>query len=138
MLTIRLRVAHPLRPCLPKLIRHIRAYGLYVDKIETVYLNLTHAYYAKESNDLAAGNRLSAAEFLDHVKRRSAEERARAKEILSGNSVGLVHETADNALLADRLQWLADEGELFIAFAFWVSFENTVLYSSEHAYQGKK
>nr|VWP01822.1 Glutamyl-tRNA synthetase (EC [Ganoderma boninense] len=103
------KVPHPLRSYLPKLVRHIRAYGLYIEKIETVYLNLTHSYYAKESNDLAEGNMLSAAEFLEHVKRRSAEERIRAEEVLIGSSVVSVHDTADNALLAGRLQWLADD-----------------------------
>ncbi|KAI1789168.1 Cullin-4B [Ganoderma leucocontextum] len=103
------KVAHPLRSYLPKLVRHIRAYGLYVDKIETVYLNLTHTYYTKESNNLAEGNKLSAAGFLEHVKRRSAEERARAEEVLIRSSVVSVHDTADNALLVGRLQWLADD-----------------------------
>ena len=110
LLITQLRVPHPLRPYLPKAVRHIRAYGLYIDKIETVYLNLTHTYYTKESNDLAECNTLNAAEFLEHVKRRSAEERARAEDVLIGSSVVSVHDTADNALLAGRLQWLADDG----------------------------
>ncbi|TBU26329.1 Cullin-4B [Dichomitus squalens] len=103
------KATHPLRSYLPKLVRHMRAHDLYVEIIETPYLNLTHTYYIKESNDLAEGNKLKADEFLEHVKRRSAEERTRADEVLIESSVKSVHDTTDNALLAGRLQWLAND-----------------------------
>ena len=108
----------------------MRAHGLYVDMIETTYLNLTHTYYTKESNDLAGGNKVKADEFLAHVERRSMEERDRAQEVLIESSVKSVHDTTDNALLAGRLQWLANDGSLSMASLFCFEVLLTPLLSS--------
>ena len=80
--------------------------------LETPYINLTHTYYTKESSELAEAGQLKADEFLEHVKRRSTEEKTRAEEVLIESSVKSVHDTTDSALLTGRLKWLANEGVL--------------------------
>ncbi|OSD05750.1 Cullin-domain-containing protein [Trametes coccinea BRFM310] len=103
------RASHPLRSCIPRLVHHLRAHGLYADLIESTYITLTHTFYTKESDALASAGTMSAKDFLAHVQTRSKEELERAQEVLLPESVVGVQDTADNALLAGRLQWLAKD-----------------------------
>ncbi|KAI0367469.1 Cullin-4B [Pilatotrama ljubarskyi] len=103
------RSPHALRSCLPKLVHHMRAHGLYADVVESTYLTLTHAFYTKESDAQASAGTLSAKDFLAHAQTRSKEELERAQEVLLPESVAAVQDTADSALLAGRLQWLAKD-----------------------------
>ncbi|CDO70959.1 hypothetical protein BN946_scf184829.g68 [Trametes cinnabarina] len=103
------RASHPLRSYIPRLVQHTRAHGLYADIVESTYITLTHTFYIKESDELASAGAMSAKDFLAHVQARSKEELERAQEVLLLESVAAVQDTADNALLAGRLQWLAKD-----------------------------
>ncbi|KAI0358895.1 Cullin-4B [Trametes cingulata] len=103
------RAAHPLRSYLPKLVHHMHAHGLYRDIVEAIYHLSTDAFYRKESDALASAGTMSAKDFLAHAQARSKEELERAQEVLLPESVAAVQDTADNALLEGRLQWLAKD-----------------------------
>ena len=85
------------------------SFGLYDDIIESTYLNLTHAFYTKESNDLVEQAK-SAAEFISHHDARLKEESERAKAVLLVKSGSPVKDTAQSALVTGRLPWLAKDG----------------------------
>ncbi|KAI0825282.1 Cullin-domain-containing protein [Trametes gibbosa] len=103
------RSSHALRARLPHLVQHLRAHGLYKDVVESTYLTCTHDFYTKESDALASGGTMNARDFLMHVQTRSQEELDRALEVLLYESVAAVQDTADSALLAGRLDWLAKD-----------------------------
>ncbi|KAI0662359.1 Cullin-domain-containing protein [Cubamyces menziesii] len=103
------RTAHTLRSYIPRLVHHMRSQGLYEDIVQSTYIANTHAFYTKESDKLASNNSMSAKDFLAHAQARSKEELERAQEVLLPESVAIVHDTTDNALLAGRLQWLAKD-----------------------------
>ncbi|KAI8983312.1 Cullin-domain-containing protein [Trametes punicea] len=103
------RSPHPLRSYLPRLVHQMRAHGLYTDIVETTYITLTHAFYSEESDKLASAGTMSAKDFLTHVHTRSKEELERAQEVLLPESVTVVQDATDSALLAGRLQWLAKD-----------------------------
>ncbi|KAH9850620.1 Cullin-domain-containing protein [Lenzites betulinus] len=103
------RSPHTLRACLPRLVQHLRVHGLYKDVVESTYLICTHDFYTKESDALASGGTTNAKDFLLHVQARSKEELDRASEVLLYESVTPVQDTADSALLAGRLDWLAKD-----------------------------
>ncbi|KAI0762521.1 Cullin-domain-containing protein [Fomes fomentarius] len=102
------RQEHALRPIVKQLVRHIYSFGLYDDVIESTYLNLTHAYYTKESNDLVA-NGVTAANFLNKHDERVKQESERAADVLLDRSFASVKDTAQGALVTGRLQWLAKD-----------------------------
>ena len=91
----------------------MQSQGLYEDIVQSTYIANTHAFYTKESDKLASNNSMSAKDFLAHAQARSKEELERAQEVLLPESVAIVHDTTDNALLAGRLQWLAKDGERY-------------------------
>ncbi|KAI0735750.1 Cullin-domain-containing protein [Earliella scabrosa] len=102
------RGEHDLRQTVVDLVQHMYSFGLYDDIIESTYLNLTHAFYTKESNDLVEQAK-SAAEFISHHDARLKEESERAKAVLLVKSVPPVKDTAQSALVTGRLPWLAKD-----------------------------
>ncbi|KAI0327296.1 Cullin-4B [Cubamyces sp. BRFM 1775] len=103
------RTAHALRSYIPRLVHHMRSQGHYEDIIQSTYVAKTHAFYTQESDKLASNNSMSAKDFLAHAQARSKEELERAQEVLLPESVVIVHDATDNALLTGRLQWLAKD-----------------------------
>ncbi|KAH9927422.1 Cullin-4B [Epithele typhae] len=102
------RKQHVLRAYLPQLVRHMLAYGLYADMIQSTYLTLTHTFYTAESAKLH-GDETPANKFFEHVEQRGEEEETRAREVLVESAVAPVRDTTDSALLTNRLQWLAKD-----------------------------
>lgn len=127
------RQEHALRPVVKQLVRHIYSFGLYDDVIESTYLNLTHAYYTKESNDLVA-NGVTAANFLNKHDERVQQESVRAADVLLDRSFASVKDTAQGALVTGRLQWLAKDGKRSVISRY--TFPND-LYSSQGVFRDK-
>ncbi|KAI0757463.1 Cullin-4B [Daedaleopsis nitida] len=102
------RKQHAHRAYLPQVVRYLRAYGLYDDIVEYTYIDLTHAFYTKESAQLVDQN-VTADDFLRRLDERLKEEGERAQEVLLDRSVTVVKDTTLKALVTGRLPWLAKD-----------------------------
>jgi hypothetical protein len=76
-----------------------------------------------ESLELA--QTLEANKFFEHINARIDEEVERSKDLLPAESHDIVREVTENAILDNRMEWLAKEGVLHLCFLwtadiFWI------------------
>ncbi|KAJ7593925.1 Cullin-4B [Mycena floridula] len=89
------------------LVQHLITHSQYTP-FEEFYLKETRAFYVAESAHLAEGiMKTKATDFFDHVEKRIEEEMTRARSLLPSASWSLVREATEEALMTDRMQWLA-------------------------------
>jgi len=107
-----IRSPHASRSYIPQLVDHLVTHSQY-SEFERHYVSLTRAYYTEESKQLAVGYHNTPQAFFRHVQDRIKEEEERSMAVLPVGSWGLVRETTERALWNERLEWLANESELF-------------------------
>ena len=105
------RIRHELRSQIPELISHLVTHRVYDAVFEVFYVETTAAFYRAESSELSQKMVAAPKEFFRHVTLRVEEEIQRSKDLLPIGSWAKVREVTEQALLGDRLVWLAEGGE---------------------------
>ena len=104
------RQEHQMRPFIKELVSHLQMHGQYHPLFESYYLDITRVFYVAESAERSAVFKSEAHLFINHVNTRVDEELQRCQAVLPGSSTILVEEVTENALMRNRLDWLATEG----------------------------
>lgn len=107
-----IRLPHPSRSHIPQLVNHLVVHSQY-SEFENHYVSFTRTYYLEESQRLSDVYKTNPQAFFRHVQNRIKEEEDRSKAVLPVGSWGLLRETSERALWRERLEWLANESELF-------------------------
>ena len=106
-----------MRPFIKELVTHLQIHGQYHPLFESYYLDITRLFYVAESAERSAVFKSEAHLFINHVNVRVDEELQRCQAVLPESSRILVEEVTENALMRNRLDWLATEGVCDSPFA---------------------